>query len=193
MAFVLILLLSITTFVRVESNAASTQISKIKAQQNALLGLYMAVGELQRTTGSDQRVTARADIFDSDPTTLQDEDVANPYWLGTYPTVQLGNEGQALENLRVWATDRTAERRVHWLVSARVALDSGAVDPVVTDAVTLNGGNVNDVVALAAFNDNAGAPVVVRAGKLDVLDRSDSVAGRLVGGWPTRMRSSGLI
>ena len=181
MAFVLVLLLSITTFVRVESSAAGTQISKIKAQQNALLGLYVAVGELQRTTGPDQRVTARADIWDSDPATLLDDGVANPYWLGAYPSVQVGNEGQTLENLRVWATDRTNANRVHWLVSSRVALDSGAVDPVVTDAVTLNGGSANDVVTVATFNDNAGTPVVVRAGKLDVMDRSDSVAGRY--GW----------
>lgn len=178
MAFVLVLLLSITTFVRVESNAAGTQISKIKAQQNALLGVYVAVGELQRAAGPDQRVTARAEIFDTDPTTLQDDGVANPYWLGVYSAVQTGNETQSLENLRIWATDRTAANRVNWLVSSRVTLDTGAVDPVDTDAVTLNGGNPEDVVTVASFNDNAGASVVVSAGKLDVYDQNGSAAGR---------------
>ncbi len=40
-----------------------------KARANAKLGLIIAIGDLQKHTGSDQRVTAPASIFDTDPET----------------------------------------------------------------------------------------------------------------------------
>lgn len=63
MAFILLLVLSLSTLVRVEIGASQNTISRLKAQQNALLGLYIAIGELQLTAGPDQRITAQADIL----------------------------------------------------------------------------------------------------------------------------------
>ncbi len=63
MAFILLLILSMTTLVRVESQSANTQLSQIKARMNAQLGAMIALGDLQRYTGPDQRVTARSDIL----------------------------------------------------------------------------------------------------------------------------------
>jgi hypothetical protein len=47
MAFVLLLLLSITTLVQVESQGAATRIDRLKAEQAALLSLNIAIGKLQ--------------------------------------------------------------------------------------------------------------------------------------------------
>jgi hypothetical protein len=63
MAFILLLLLSISTLVRVELHSASTAVRTLEARQNALLGLNVALGELQAAAGPDQRVSARADIL----------------------------------------------------------------------------------------------------------------------------------
>jgi type II secretory pathway component PulK len=60
MAFVLLLLLSITTLVQVESQSAAIHMHRMQAEQSALLGLQIALGELQKTAGPDQRVTATA-------------------------------------------------------------------------------------------------------------------------------------
>jgi hypothetical protein len=65
MAFVLLLLLSITTLVQVESQGAAVRIDRLQAQQTALLSLNIAIGELQATAGLDQRVTATAEAVDS--------------------------------------------------------------------------------------------------------------------------------
>lgn len=60
MAFILLLLLSITTLTRVESASSEIQKDKLKAKQNALLGLSLAIGELQKLAGPDTRITAPA-------------------------------------------------------------------------------------------------------------------------------------
>jgi len=48
MAFVLLLLLSITTLVQVESQSAAIASARVEAEQAALLGLNVAIGELQK-------------------------------------------------------------------------------------------------------------------------------------------------
>ncbi|WPJ96104.1 hypothetical protein SH580_00125 [Coraliomargarita algicola] len=62
MSFVLLLLLSLTTLIQVETKSAQTQKQRTLAQENALLALNLALGNLQRYAGPDQRVTANADI-----------------------------------------------------------------------------------------------------------------------------------
>ncbi|MFT5623105.1 MAG: hypothetical protein ACI9FZ_001035, partial [Bacteroidia bacterium] len=62
MAFVLLLLLSITALTRV-STVNSNQLKLMhQAQANAFLGLNVALGELQEYAGLDRRTTAYADI-----------------------------------------------------------------------------------------------------------------------------------
>lgn len=63
MAFVLVLILSITTLVQVESSSAQISQKRLEAELNAYLGLQIALGELQKTLGPDQRVSATADLF----------------------------------------------------------------------------------------------------------------------------------
>jgi len=65
MAFVLLLLLSITTLVQVDSQGAAIHMDRMQAQQAALLSLNIAIGELQESAGLDQRVTATAEAVDS--------------------------------------------------------------------------------------------------------------------------------
>lgn len=60
------LLLLMATLVKVETSASSQQLIQLQARQNALLGVMIAIGELQKHAGPDQRVTARADILGDD-------------------------------------------------------------------------------------------------------------------------------
>ncbi|MDP4609887.1 MAG: hypothetical protein NWT02_01710, partial [Opitutales bacterium] len=53
MAFVLLLLLSITTLVQVEQQGAATGKAQLEAKQNALLALNQALGTLQAEMGPD--------------------------------------------------------------------------------------------------------------------------------------------
>ncbi|MDA7613424.1 hypothetical protein N8598_03925 [Akkermansiaceae bacterium] len=53
-----------------------------EARANARLGLMIAIGELQRDLGPDQRIAVSASLLDSNPDTLAIEGVSNEQWTG---------------------------------------------------------------------------------------------------------------
>jgi hypothetical protein len=57
--------MSLTTVVQVEVRASDQQSQQLKARMNAMLALQEALGELQRTTGPDQRVTATGSLWEN--------------------------------------------------------------------------------------------------------------------------------
>jgi hypothetical protein len=70
MSFVLLLLLTITTRTQVEAVNANQASSREKARQNALLGIQVALGELQEAMGPDQRISATGGRMDADASDL---------------------------------------------------------------------------------------------------------------------------
>jgi len=157
MAFVLILLLSITTLVQVEARSSKIQMQQMEAEQVALLGLQIALGELQKTAGSDQRVSATASILG---------DASNPYTSET--TAANGRKHWA----GVWDTrgyspaDPDNKKFVRWLVSgdqdnldaiADVGTVPAADDLVIFEAVNAAGtpDPVNDVIVEKVSISNA--------------------------------------
>ena len=93
MSFTVLLILALATLSRVNSQAVRNVTQIERARQNALLGLRIALGQLQKHAGPDQRVTARAEIGD-DPATREHE-VAHPYWTGVW-------DAMALDSPPVW-------------------------------------------------------------------------------------------
>ncbi|WOO43299.1 hypothetical protein [Rubellicoccus peritrichatus] len=177
MAFILLVVVSMSVLVTLETGVATQKKAEIEARQNALFGVQVALGELQRTAGPDSRVMARAEIFDADPATDVMEGVANPHWLAVFKTVEPGSETQSLENLRAWSLDQGQAGRVDWLVSSRNSLNDGILNPVSTNAVSLNDGDNDLVVSLAQYENASGGTDIVEAGKVDV-QRDGSIVGR---------------
>jgi hypothetical protein len=83
MAFILLLILSITTLVRVETESANIQLAQLEARMNAKLGAMIALGDLQRYTGPDQRVTGTGELID---TTADSKKHHTVVWDATEPT-----------------------------------------------------------------------------------------------------------
>ncbi|MDQ8194367.1 hypothetical protein QEH59_08015 [Coraliomargarita sp. SDUM461004] len=83
MAFVLVLLISMTLLINVETASSQISLYQLRAKESARLALMMALGDLQRYAGPDQRVTARAEILDNDFAT------ANPFWTGVWDSADL--------------------------------------------------------------------------------------------------------
>ena len=85
-ALVTVLVVGTSMLARVERGAVSSEANTEAARQNALFGLNVALAQLQKTAGPDQRVTARADILDSNPNTAQVDGITQPYWTGVWQT-----------------------------------------------------------------------------------------------------------
>ncbi|MBW8782253.1 MAG: hypothetical protein JF599_10260, partial [Verrucomicrobia bacterium] len=62
LSFLVLLLVSLAALTRVETQVAGNSQQLAQARQNALLALNIALGQLQKTAGPDQRVTATADL-----------------------------------------------------------------------------------------------------------------------------------
>ena len=63
LAFIVVLLVGLAVFTRVETSVAGNSQRQAQARENALLALNVALAQLQRHAGPDQRVTATADAF----------------------------------------------------------------------------------------------------------------------------------
>lgn len=84
LGFIMLLVLGLSSLLQVEAQSSSHQKEALLARANALLAVRIAMGELQKSTGADQVITARADLFVSD--TQNREGIMHPYWLGAWQT-----------------------------------------------------------------------------------------------------------
>jgi len=124
MAFMLLLILSITTLVRVETQSSNIQLAQLEARMNAQLGAMIALGDLQRYTGPDQRVTARADILLAPGASGI---AGQSRWTGVWSSK--ADVGDSLD-----AVDELNNRQPKWLVSG---LNPDAYSAVAGDTADL--------------------------------------------------------
>lgn len=129
MAFILLLLVSLTALVRVESRSASIATEQLAARQNAVLGMMVALGDLQQLTGPDRRSTAPAARLDGDPDTVPIDGLAQPRWTGVWRLPEDSSSPDGVD-------PQAAPERLAWLVSSDPSAPADpATDP--TDPVVL--------------------------------------------------------
>ncbi len=75
LSFLVLLMLSMALLSRVASNVTDSYLLQTKARENALLAVKVAMGQLQKYAGPDQRITLTADFGD---TTMNDTTVNTP-------------------------------------------------------------------------------------------------------------------
>jgi hypothetical protein len=84
MILLVILALGPLTLSSVSLRAAAQGSAMATARANARLALMLAIGELQKQAGPDQRITAPAGILDSTPATPEVDGVPQMNWLGVW-------------------------------------------------------------------------------------------------------------
>jgi len=113
------------------------------ARSNARLALVLAIGELQKELGPDQRISARAEILDKEPATAEIEGVANPNYLGVWDSwnTWLTDQRGSLSIQDTYKRGRDTSLFRSWLVSNRNAGDyqSALTEAPSTDSVLLVG------------------------------------------------------
>ena len=92
----------------VSLRTASQSEAMATARANARLALILALGELQRSAGPDQRVTARADILS--------EDIANPQLTGVWESLEI--KATAPPKAADYEIDAKNAKFRAWLVSS---------------------------------------------------------------------------
>lgn len=133
LALLVLILVSLASLTRVETQVAHNTRQVDQSRQNALLALSVALGELQRLAGPDQRATAMAEITGSAVDGAR-------HWTGVW-----GNS-RAADDLE------SAPATLGWLVSgnerssftaSEAAADFGRIDSAATGLDFLPGGAVS--------------------------------------------------
>lgn len=111
-----------------------------EAQANARLALMLAISELQKELGPDQRISARAAVLDDDSGTGTPEGVANPHWLGVWDSWTDWLNKPGIKSTYDKSRSRNFRR---WLVSTADLEPTGnlalARNPTPADAVEMAG------------------------------------------------------
>jgi hypothetical protein len=94
MVLLVMIALAMLSLSTIELRSSRNGRAMAEAQANARMALMIAIGELQKELGPDKRISARAEILDSDPSTEEVDDVGNPHYLGVW------------ESWDTWLTDR---------------------------------------------------------------------------------------
>jgi hypothetical protein len=97
MASIVLLLVTLSAFITIESRAAMNQQLATRARLNSLVSMRLALAHLQQEAGADRRSTARADITQPG---VGATSLKNPMWTG------------------VWRTDKP-DLPPAWLISGR--------------------------------------------------------------------------
>jgi hypothetical protein len=140
---------------RIESRGASNFTKTEAARQNAINALDLAVSQLQKHAGPDQRVTARAEIFDAQPDTPVIESVNQPYWTGAWKSgdkgLDIDNDGVSQRELSFGKPNPDTAAKVAsaaWLVSGSAS--QGTLNPLTFSGVT-SGSQRNAVVIASKY------------------------------------------
>lgn len=104
--------------------------AQTEARTNARLALVQAIGELQKELGPDQRISARAEILDANPTSSEVDDVGNPHYLGVWDSwdTWLTDEKGSLSIQDTYKRGRDLSLFRRWLVSG---LDSDKLETAI--------------------------------------------------------------
>ncbi|HSI10179.1 MAG TPA: hypothetical protein VK985_16460 [Rariglobus sp.] len=148
LAFLVLLLVSLASLTRVETQVATNSQQLSQARQNALMALNIALGQLQKYAGPDQRTTARADI----DATLASTTTQNGRWTGVYGSAVAANYSARPESVAIDLTTSanisskgSPARLLNWLVSGN---ESTAFDPATAVAAD---GHITTAPASFAF------------------------------------------
>lgn len=117
MAFILLLLVSLTSLLRVDVMSSQNQSTILQARENARFALYEALGELQRMAGPDTRATARGDIVSNSGDFTFNAHDENRYWTGVWDSTDwiAGNPGNRIAQPGQDGSETS--RFLGWLIS----------------------------------------------------------------------------
>ncbi len=144
MSFIVLLTLTMSSLLKTQLNESATDLKNNLARNNAMLGLQIALGNLQRYAGPDQRTTATADILPATTTNAGEE-----YFTGVWNSADPDPDSTAITDP---VTGLNKGDFMRWLVSQDIS------NPV---PVNLNGSGYSGIVDLVIDQDSNATTVKV--------------------------------
>jgi hypothetical protein len=114
-SLLLVLTLAFTIFVRFELRGVVNHQQRLQARANARLGANLAIARLQETLGPDQRVSARADLFDGSVANLSGMPTpaaGHPKWIGVWNSEGVEDADPGDKPFVDWLISRGAGRMI---------------------------------------------------------------------------------
>lgn len=190
MAFMVLLTLTLSSIVSSKLRILNSQKQARQARANALLGMSVAISDLQRTLGKDNAISFQASIFDMDVDTPSIESVRTPYALGVY---KIEKNTSSMEPIDIQENQRAAideiknggsSDDVTWLISGEKRMENPVIespDELSDEAVTLaTYKSLIDYPALfggKVTSDLKSEEVEVRAGKVSLSNGGQADSG----------------
>jgi hypothetical protein len=132
--------------------------AEAEARANARLAMMLAIGELQKTMGPDQRISAPSGILDAVPATIAEDGMANPRLTGVWNARNAATETLDSYNTTPPDYSRDKPHFQRWLVSNS---DAAAVEQ-------LNFAQTGTLLNPADLHGSKDPDLRVRAGKIPV-------------------------
>jgi type II secretory pathway pseudopilin PulG len=156
MSLLVVVVLGLMGLSSISMRSSMRETPAATARANARLALMQALGQLQRTMGPDQRVSANAEILGSS--------VNQPFWTGTWRSTQADGSpywvrdelGASWKDRRVDEHWSATQQVLEWLVSGR----QQPTDPSVLNSVAMVGSQQVPRVQVAKLpvKNSAGKP-----------------------------------
>lgn len=176
MALMLMIVITLVSFVYVQSKLTESRIKRTQAQLNAISGMRIALGQLQLLTGDDQRVTATADIFgDSGNESLPTGEPLDGkrFWTGVWATGGLDKT-----KIRDWSVYNPNKKPfLGWLVSdydSSKEVYSPNENPVSSSTASTNSSNLLKVVQNAFTFDDEKVDIITLVGAGSLGENKDA-------------------
>ncbi|MGJ8639010.1 MAG: hypothetical protein ACSHYA_06415 [Opitutaceae bacterium] len=192
MAFVLLLLLSISTLVTVESQSSGINKSRLEAEQAALLAMRIAIGELQTTTGLDTRVTASSTLINENSVPVtgvwrswegSDRDNDGKPIAPIYSAKRVAGNLDAANPVAGLDVSSNAGRFLGWLTSAELSDDPD--DPIPPEVLSNVSGEGRVAMLTSGTPNQDEGSVAIASEELYILPtylrEGDAVTGSITG------------
>lgn len=142
MGFIFLILISLGSLVRVQTQSATLQSDQTLARKNALLGLKVALGQLQELAGADQRITAPASVLEGGSSPSVPE--ANRNWIGVWDASDWNPTTPDARNFLGWLVSNKNHKELDDITavapsaSRNTVMLLGGADPVELETVATN-------------------------------------------------------
>jgi hypothetical protein len=90
MSILVLIAVALYSLSSVATKSAAIAAARTEAQANAKTALMVAIGELQKSMGPDQRISANAAILDTSPDTDDIDGIIHKHWVGTWDSWKAG-------------------------------------------------------------------------------------------------------